>query len=65
MKKNLLFHAVIAQIQCISIKILYLHLINNNDQTDPKKLPKLHMNQSIFSITYIKSFEVKQQFDHH
>ena len=30
-----------------------------------KRLPKLHMNQSIFSITYIKSFEVKQQFDHH
>ena len=30
-----------------------------------QKLPKLHMNQSIFSITYIKSFEVKQQFNHH
>ena len=30
---------------------------------DPKKLPNLHMNQSMFSITYTKSFEVKPQFD--
>ena len=30
-----------------------------------KKLPKLQMNQSIFFITYIKSFEVKQQFYRH
>ena len=30
-----------------------------------KNLPKLHMNQSMFSIAYTKSFDVKPQFDHH
>ena len=30
-----------------------------------KKLRKLHMNQSMFSIAYTKSFEVKPQFDRH
>ena len=30
-----------------------------------KKLPKLHMNQFMFSIVYTKSFEVKPQFDRH
>ena len=30
-----------------------------------KKLPKLHMNQSMSSSAYTKSFEVKPQFDHH
>ena len=30
-----------------------------------KKLPKLHMNQSMFSIAYTKSFEIKPQFDRH
>ena len=28
-------------------------------------LPKLHMNQSMFSIGYTKSFEVKPQFNRH
>ena len=30
-----------------------------------KNLPKLHMNQFMFSIAYTKSFDVKPQFDHH
>ena len=30
---------------------------------DPKKLPNLHMNQSMFSIAYTKSFEDKPQLD--
>ena len=30
-----------------------------------KNLPKLHMNRSMFSIAYTKSFEVKLQFDSH
>ena len=30
-----------------------------------KNLPKLHMNQSMFSIAYTKNFEVKSQFDCH
>ena len=30
-----------------------------------KKLPKLHMNQSMSSSAYTKSIEVKPQFDHH
>ena len=30
-----------------------------------KNLPKLHMNQSMFSIAYTKSFDVKPQFDRH
>ena len=30
-----------------------------------KNLPKLHMNQSMFSIACTKSFEVKPQFDRH
>ena len=32
---------------------------------ESKKLPKLHMNQSMSSSAYTKSFEVKPQFDHH
>ena len=30
-----------------------------------KNLPKLHMNRSMFSIAYTKSFDVKPQFDRH
>ena len=30
-----------------------------------KNLPKLHMNQSMLSIAYTKSFDVKPQFDRH
>ena len=30
-----------------------------------KNLPKFHMNQSMFSIAYTKSFEVKPQIDRH
>jgi len=29
-----------------------------------EKLPKFHVKQSMLSIAYIKSFELKQKFDH-
>ena len=41
--------------------IIVLNKLKLSNET--KKLPKLHMNQSKFSIAYIKSFEVKP--DHH
>ena len=32
---------------------------------DLEKLPKFDVNQSMLSIAYTKSFEVKPQFDRH
>ena len=46
-EKNLLFHAVIAQIQSIALNKLKL-------SNRSKKLPKLHINQSMFSTAYTK-----------
>ena len=51
-----------------SIYINQNHIITVNKlklSNESKKLPKLHMNQSMFSIAYTKSFEVKPQFDRH
>ena len=44
-----------------SIIVLNILKLSNGS----KNLPKLHMNQSMFSIAYTKSFEVKPQFDRH
>ena len=42
------------------ITLIKVKLLNRS-----KKLPKLQMNQSMFSIAYTKSFDVKLQFNHH
>ena len=44
-----------------SIIVLNILKLSNGS----KNLPKLHMNQSMFSIAYTKSFDVKPQFDRH
>ena len=44
-----------------SIIVLNILKLSNGS----KNLPKLHMNQSMFSIAYTKSYDVKLQFDHH
>ena len=56
-EKNLLFHAVIAQIQCNQKSIIALNKLKLSNRS--KNLPKLHLNQSMFSIAYTKSFDVK------
>ena len=38
-------------------------LIKLKLSNESKNLPKLHMNQSMFSIAYTKSFEVKPQYN--
>ena len=43
--------------------IIVLNILKLSNRS--KNLPKLHMNQSMFSIAYTKSFDVKLQFDRH
>ena len=44
-----------------SIIVLNILKLSNGS----KNLPKLHLNRSMFSIAYTKSFDVKLQFNHH